>query len=300
MSASAAATPLIDRTSPLQRGVPAFFVLLWSTGFIGAKLGLPYVGPLTFLTLRFAVCLAILAPIALVSGARWPRPRMVLHLAVVGMLMQFTYLLGVYVGIAWGVPAGVTALIVGFQPILTAALAGLALGERVAPRQWAGLMLGLVGVALVIGNKGLLDPARLAGAGFAILAMVGITIGTLYQKRFCTGVDLRSAVVVQNSVAGVAMLATALLVEPMVVHWTGQLVFALVWLSVVLSVGATMLFLHLIRHGAASRVSSLFYLTPAVTAVIAYLLFDETLSPVALVGMAVAAAGVWAVNAPGR
>lgn len=296
MTVSAPTTSMVATPSPLQRVVPAFFVLLWSTGFIGAKLGLPFVGPLTFLTLRFAVCLGILVPIALATGARWPGPRMVGHLAVVGMLMQYTYLLGVYVGIAWGVPAGVAALIVGFQPILTAALAGVALGERVAPRQWLGLALGLVGVALVIGNKGLLDPTHLAGAGFAILAMIGITIGTLYQKRFCTGVDLRSAVVVQNAVGGVAMLATALLLEPMVVHWTGQLVFALVWLSVVLSVGATMLLLYLIRHGAASRVSSLFYLTPAVTAVIAYLLFDETLGPVALVGMAVAAAGVWAVN----
>jgi drug/metabolite transporter (DMT)-like permease len=290
----------VDMPSPLQRLVPAFFVLLWSTGFIGAKLGLPYVGPLTFLSMRFVVCLAILVPVALAMGARWPRPRMVAHLGVVGMLMQYTYLLGVYVGIAWGVPAGVTALIVGFQPILTAALAGITLGERVGPRQWAGLALGLVGVVLVIGNKGLLDSSRLAGAGFTVLAMVGITVGTLYQKRYCTGVDLRTAVVVQNAIAGLAMLATALLFEPMVVHWTGQLVFALGWLSIVLSVGATMLFLHLIRQGAASRVSSLFYLTPAVTAIIAYLLFDETLGPVALAGMAIAAAGVWVVNARAR
>jgi drug/metabolite transporter (DMT)-like permease len=221
----------------------------------------------------------------------------VLHVAVVGLLLQFVYLGGVFTGIARGVPAGVSALIVGFQPILTAALAGLLLDERVRPRQWLGLAMGLIGVVLVVANPAMLDPQRLAGAGVTLVAMIGITGGTLYQKRFCAGVDLRATVVIQNAAAALAMLPAAVAFEPLVIEWTPRFLFAIGWLAIVLSLGATMLLFYLIRHGAASRVSSLFYLTPAVTAIMAFALFGETLSPVALVGMALAAAGVWAVNA---
>lgn len=284
--------------SPLQRMAPVLFVLLWSTGFIGAKLGLPYAGPMTFLAVRFLLVAVVTAPIAILMGARWPRrPMLVLHIAVVGLLMQFGYLGGVFIGIAHGVPAGISALIVGLQPILTAALAGLALGETIRPRQWLGLVLGLAGVALVVVNPALFDRDRLGAAGITIVAMIAITIGTLYQKRFCTEVDLRAAVVIQNGVAGLAMAPFALAFEPATIDWSPRFLFAIAWLALVLSVGATMLLLYLIRHGAASRVSSLFYLTPAVTAVMAFLLFGERLSPLALVGMALAAAGVWAVNA---
>ena len=286
--------------SPLQRAAPILFVLLWSTGFIGAKLGLPYAGPMTFLAVRFLAVAALTLPLAVLAGARWPRPALMLHIAIVGMLMQFIYLGGVFIGIAHGVPAGISALIVGLQPILTAALAGLVLGEKIRARQWLGLALGLVGVALVVVNPALFDRDRLGAAGITIIAMVGITIGTLYQKRFCTGADLRSTIVIQNAVAGLAMAPFALAFEPATIIWSPRFIFAIVWLAIVLSVGASMLLFYLIRHGAASRVSSLFYLTPAVTAVMAYLLFGEMLSPLALVGMALAAAGVWAVNSGAR
>ncbi|GGF40198.1 peptide ABC transporter ATP-binding protein [Aliidongia dinghuensis] len=293
--------PAALSASPLQRVAPALFVLLWSTGFLGAKLGLPYAGPMTFLGVRFAIVAVLAAPLALASGARWPeRPAQLLHVAVVGLLMQFAYLGGVFTGIAHGVPAGVSALIVGLQPILTAALAGLVLGERIRPVQWLGLALGLAGVALVVINPALLDRDRLGAAGITIVAMVAITVGTLYQKRFCSGIDLRVTVVIQNAVSALAMLPAALLFEPFTIEWTPRFVFAIAWLAIVLSLGATMLLFYLIRHGAASRVSSLFYLTPAVTAVMAFALFGETLSPLALVGMALAAAGVWAVNSSGR
>jgi len=283
--------------SPLQRAAPLFFVLLWSTGFIGAKLGLPYAGPMTFLAVRFVLVTLLTAPLALLSGARWPRrPMLLIHIAVVGLLMQFIYLGGVFIGIAHGVPAGISALIVGLQPVLTAALAGLVLGETIRPRQWLGLGLGLVGVALVVINPALFDPDRLGAAGITGLAMIGITVGTLYQKRFCTGADLRATIVIQNAVASLAMVPAALLFEPLTIDWSPRFIFAIAWLAIVLSVGATMLLFYLIRHGAASRVSSLFYLTPAVTAVMAFLLFGERLSPLALVGMVLAAAGVWAVN----
>jgi drug/metabolite transporter (DMT)-like permease len=287
--------------SPLQRVAPVLFVLLWSTGFIGAKLGLPFAGPMTFLGVRFALVAVLTAPLAVLSGARWPRrPVEVLHVAVVGLLMQFTYLGGVFIGIAHGVPAGISALIVGLQPILTAALAGLALGERIRPRQWLGLGLGLVGVALVVVNPALLDADRLGAAGITLVAMIGITIGTLYQKRFCGGIDLRATIVIQNAAAALAMVPASLVFETGTIHWTAQFVFAIGWLAILLSVGASILLFYLIRHGAASRVSSLFYLTPAVTAVMAFALFGETLSPLALVGMALAAAGVWAVNSGAR
>ncbi|MDB5359379.1 MAG: EamA-like transporter family protein [Rhodospirillales bacterium] len=286
--------------SPLQRGAPVLFVLLWSTGFIGAKLGLPYAGPMTFLAVRFVMVAIVTLPLAMLSGARWPRPVLLLHIAIVGLLMQFLYLGGVFIGISRGVPAGISALIVGLQPILTAALAGLTLGETIRPRQWLGLALGLAGVALVVVNPALIDRDRLGAAGITLLAMIAITIGTLYQKRFCTGADLRATVVIQNAVAGLAMTPLALLFEPATIDWSPRFIFAIGWLAIVLSVGATMLLFYLIRHGAASRVSSLFYLTPAVTAVMAFLLFGERLSPLALVGMALAATGVWAVNAGAR
>lgn len=294
---SAAALP----ASPLQRAAPVLFVLLWSTGFIGAKLGLPYAGPMTFLGFRFVLVALVTAPLALLSGAHWPRRAIdLLHIAIVGLLMQFTYLGGVFIGIAHGVPAGISALIVGLQPILTAALAGLVLGERIRPRQWLGLALGLVGVALVVVNPALFDRDRLGAAGVTIVAMVAITLGTLYQKRFCTKLDLRATVVIQNAVAGLAMVPAALVFETGGIQWSPRFLFAIAWLAIVLSVGATMLLFYLIRHGAASRVSSLFYLTPAVTAVMAFALFGERLSPLALVGMALAAAGVWAVNSGAR
>jgi drug/metabolite transporter (DMT)-like permease len=276
---------------------PSFFVILWSTGFIGAKLGLPYVGPMTFLALRFALVAAFMTPVALLSGAVWPQDAKTIgHVALVGILMQFLFLGGVFVGIAHGVPAGTSALIVGIQPLLTAALASLALGERIRPHQWAGLCLGLLGVLLVVANPAMLEPERLRGAGFIVLALMGITIGTLYQKRYAVGVDLRVTVFIQNFAAAVAMTAAALVFEQHTVQWDPHFLFALGWLVLVVSIGASTLLFYLIRHGAASSVSSLFYLTPGVTALFAFVLFGEALSVAAFVGMGIAAAGVGAVN----
>ena len=230
VSQSAAALP----ASPLQRAAPVLFVLLWSTGFIGAKLGLPYAGPMTFLGFRFVLVALVTAPLALLSGAHWPRRAIdLLHIAIVGLLMQFTYLGGVFIGIAHGVPAGISALIVGLQPILTAALAGLVLGERIRPRQWLGLALGLVGVALVVVNPALFDRDRLGAAGVTIVAMVAITLGTLYQKRFCTKLDLRATVVIQNAVAGLAMVPAALVFETGGIQWSPRFLFAIDRKSVV-------------------------------------------------------------------
>jgi drug/metabolite transporter (DMT)-like permease len=274
-------------------GAPALFVLLWSTGFIGAKLGLPHAGPLTFLTLRFVIASALLAILALVTRAPWPRrPASVLHFAMAGLLVHGLYLGGVFVGIAWGVAAGVAALIVGLQPLLVAAFAGMALGERVRPRQWLGLVLGFAGVVLVLGRQLGHGTGELAGALACLLALLAITAGTLYQKRWCGGMDLRTGNVIQYGAAAVLTGAGALALEDMAIDWTWAFGLALAWLVLVLSLGAISLFYLLIRRGAATSVSSLLFLVPPTTALIAWPLFGETLAPLALVGMALSALGV--------
>jgi drug/metabolite transporter (DMT)-like permease len=271
---------------------PTIFVILWSTGFIGAKLGLPYCEPLTFLTLRMAVVVTLLATLALIGRASWPRGVTAGHNAVAGLLVHGGYLGGVFSAIHQGLPAGLTALIVGLQPLLTAIAAGLWLRERITPRQWLGFVLGLAGVALVVWDKVSLTALRPAELGLAVVALVSITVGTLYQKRYCGGVDFRTGGVIQYTAAGLALFALAAATETGQIQWTGEFVFALAWLSLVLSVGAISLFYALIRRGAAARVSSLFYLTPPVTALMAYGLFGETLAPRAVAGMGVAALAV--------
>jgi drug/metabolite transporter (DMT)-like permease len=274
-------------------GVPALFVVLWSTGFIGAKLGLPYAGPLTFLTLRYGLAAALLTLLALATQAPWPRRwAEVRHYAVAGLLVHALYLGGVFVGISLGVEAGVSAMIVSVQPLLVAAFAGLVLGERVAPRQWVGLALGLLGVMLILARKlghGLGDTL---GALACVAALLGMTAGTLYQKRHCAGMDLRTGNVVQFAASGLATGLLALLFEDNRIVWSGEFIFALLWLVLVLSLGAISLLYVLIRRGAASRVSGLFFLVPPCTALIAWPLFGETLGPVALLGMGLTVVGV--------
>jgi len=275
------------------RAMPAVFVVLWSTGFIGAKLGLPHAEPFTFLLVRMLVVVGALGVLALIARAPWPtRPMLWLHIALAGLLVHAAYLGGVFAAIGAGLSAGVTALIVGLQPLLTAAVVGPLLGERVTGRQWAGVLLGLVGVALVVWEKISFDTEHMAGLVFAAIALVGITGGTLYQKKFCAGMDLRTGAIIQYLATGVVLGLIAVETETMRIEWTGEFVFAVVWLAVVLSVGAIFLLFLMIRKGAAARVAALFYLTPAVTAVFAWALFGETLGVPALIGMGLAAAGV--------
>ncbi|WP_207481491.1 DMT family transporter [Arenibaculum pallidiluteum] len=277
--------------------MPAFFVVLWSTGFIGAKYGLPYAEPLTFLLIRLGLVAVVLGAVALAMRAPWPRRAADWgHIVLVGLLVHGVYLGGVFTAIAHGLPAGLTALIVGLQPLLTATLVGPLLGERVTRRQWAGLVLGLAGVLLVVQQKIALRAEDAAALCLAAAALVGITLGTLHQKRFCTGMDLRSGTAIQYAATAAALAIAAPLAETMEVRWTGEFLFALAWLSFVLSVGAVFLLFALIRRGAAASVASLFYLVPPCTALTAWLLFDETLGPVALLGMGIAAAGVALVN----
>ena len=277
--------------------VPAVFVLLWATGFIFGKFGLFYAQPFTFLLLRFAVTTVLMLGVSLAMRASWPKSwREAFHVAVVGLLLQFVYLGGCYAAMASGIPAGVTALIVGLQPILTATLVGPFLGERVVPRQWLGLAVGFVGVTLVLWEK--LDFAGLERYGlfWALLGLVGITAATLYQKRFCGAVDLRSGAAIQYGAATIATLPVVLFLGWGEVRWTPGLFFSLAWLVLVLSMGAFTLLLWLIRRGAASKVASLFYLTPPLAALGGFFMFGERLGPPALGGMALAAVGVGLVT----
>ena len=278
---------------------PALFVFLWSTGFIGAKFGLPHAEPLTFLSLRFVIVIALLA--ATLHGARWPRsPRLYLHLAVSGILIHSLYLGGVFSAIKGGLNAGIAALIVGVQPLLTAVIVGPCLGEKLQRRQWLGFVLGFVGLLLVLSKTFVQGGLPLPAVGCALLGLSGITCGTLYQKRYVVNVDLRSGSLVQFVAALVPCGWYALALESGVIEWTPSFVFALLWLCVVLSLGAISVLWYLIRQGAAARVASLFYLVPAATALEAWLLFGETMSVRQITGIALTALGVALINQTAR
>ncbi len=284
----------------MQKFYPFFFVFLWSTGFIGAKFGLPHAEPLSFLLVRYLLVIGLLGAVVLVTRAPWPARRDWLHIGVSGLLVHALYLGGVFVAIAHGLPAGVTALVVGMQPLLTAATAGWLLGERVVARQWLGLGLGFVGVALVLASRFTLATELGPQLLPALLALLGITAGTLYQKRFCPRFDLRSGALIQFVPSALLTALAVALFEDFRIDWSGEFVFALGWLVLVLSLGAISLLNLLIRSGSAVNVASLFYLTPPTTALIAWLLFGESLSLTAGLGMALAAGGVYLVARPGK
>ena len=277
---------------------PGLFVVLWSTGFIGAKLGLPYVEPFTFLSLRFLFVLAILLPLCWLSRAPWPNRQGVGHMAVAGVLMQAGYLGGVFASMHHGMPAGVSALITGLQPVFTAVLGGWLLHERTSLRQWSGFGLGLLGVALVVGDRIAVHNLTLPAILLSALALASITLGTIWQKRHGGAIDLRAGAAIQFAAAAVVLAPFAFLLETREVRWTGEFAFALAWLVLVLSLGAIFLLLYLIRHGAATRVASLFYLVPPTTALIAWPLFGESYSMLAAAGMGLGMLAVWLVTKP--
>jgi drug/metabolite transporter (DMT)-like permease len=275
---------------------PGVFVVLWASGFVGAKLGLAYAEPLTFLALRVAAAVVLFGTVTLLTRPKWPNLRGVVHSAITGALMHGLYLGGVFVSIENGLSAGMIALVVSLQPVLTSTLANRWLGERVRALQWLGLALGVAGVYLIVRDRATTGNATPLAWASGVVALLGITIGTLYQKRFGGGMDWRPALCIQYAAALVMFSAGAFAFETRVVHWTPQFIFAIGWLVLVLSFGAVWLLYYLIRHAAATRVVSLFYLTPPVTALMAWLLFDERLAPLALFGMAVCVAGVFLVN----
>lgn len=274
--------------------VPALFVVLWATGFIGARYAMPWAEPFSFLAVRFGLTMLIIGGIAVATGARRADRRGAAHATFAGALMHGVYLGGTFWAIRHGMTAGFAALIVGLQPLITALVAGMALGERIDPRNWAGLGLGFVGVVIVIWPKlgAATDALTPAALGAMMVGVIAMSVGTIWQKRFVGGLDLVTGSFWQYVGATALMAAMSLLLETRTFVVTGELVFALVWLVLVLSIGAIFLLMYLIREGSVAKVSSLFYLVPAVTALMAWALFGETFTLVQIVGMAVATAGV--------
>jgi drug/metabolite transporter (DMT)-like permease len=281
--------------SPWTMAMPFVFVLIWSTGFVAAKFGLPYAPPLTFLLLRFAGVLAVLLPLMIIMRVPWPKGQ-ALHIAVSGILVQAGYLVGVWCAIKLGMPAGLSALIVGMQPVLTAFAAPF-VGESVKPRQWIGLVLGLCGVGLVVANKITLIGLSWQSIALCLVALFSITTGTLYQKRFCPRFDLRAGTAIQFAASFAIVLPFAIAFEHFslsldTVQWTPSFVGAWLWSVFALSIGAIFLLFALIRKSAATQVTSLLYLTPPTTAVMAWIMFNEAFSIVGMIGMVIAVLGV--------
>jgi drug/metabolite transporter (DMT)-like permease len=281
------------------RVMPAVFVLIWSTGFVVARLGMPHAPPMGFLSWRYALSIAAMgAWIVLARAVEWPRePRQWLHLAVLGTLQHAGYLGGVWAAVKAGMPAGLAALIVCLQPVLTATwLSWRSEAHRISLRQWVGLWLGLGGLVLVLWH-------RMQGGGLgvgslllAVGALLSITIGTLYQKRFVQPVDVRTANLVQLVAALLVTLPLTLLEPHETMHWNAQLWSALAWSVLALTLGGSSLLYLLIQRGAATEVTSLFYLVPPCTAVMAWIGFAEPITPSMWFGMALCATAVFLVR----
>jgi len=287
-------------TDPIQRLAwvfPGLFVVLWSTGFIGAKLGLPYAEPATFLEIRFLAVLAVLLPICWLMRAPWPAMRAeFLHMAFAGALIQGGYLGGVFLSLAHGMPAGVSSLITALQPILAAVLGAWLLGERSSARQWLGLALGILGVALVVQEKWVLEGVSFAATALSVLALASISLGAVWQKRHCARVDLRTGAAIQFAAGFLVLAPYAWFFETREVSWSVELIIAITWLVFALSLGAVFLLFWLIRHGAATKVASLMYLVPPCTALVAWPLFGETYTAFSAAGMVFAMLAVWLVS----
>ena len=295
MTRQTATTAAPDTGSALIQIAPALFVGLWATGFIGAKYGLTGAEPLTFLSYRFAIVVTLLAAICLVWRPRTPTtPALAAHCFLAGALIHGFYLGGTFLAVSKGLQPAIAALIVGLQPLVTAVLAAPILGERISARHWIGVSLGFVGLALVLGPKMTgatleVTPEMIA---FAVMSLAGITVGTIYQKNYATGASLRVGGLLQY-LGGLSVTAVgATLFESWRIDWTPQVIGAMAWLVLVLSLGAISLLMLMIRNGAVSRVSTLFYLVPPVTAVMAYVLFGDTLTALQLLGMLITAIAV--------
>lgn len=277
------------------RAAPAIFVVLWSTGFVATKYVINNADPLSYLAIRMAIVVGLMAVIVAIVRPKWPDATGIFHSAVAGILVHGFYLGGTAVAIAHSIPAGLSALIPGLQPILTSTIANRWLGERVTPLQWGGLLLGLGGVVLILHNRPMSGDAGWGWLASGV-SLVSITLGTLYQRRYCNAIDWRAGNLVQYIAVTIFFGLGAWLFEDNVVHWTAEFVLALAWLAVMLSIGSIGLLYWLIRRQAATSVASLFYLVPAVTSLMAYVLFGERLDAVAIVGMAACAAAVFLVN----
>ena len=282
----------IRSDSSLVRVAPWAFIVIWSSGYVVAKAAAPYAEPLTFLLLRYCGVVLLMGSLALIARAPWPASWPAAgHIAVSGIGIQAVYLGGVWVAVKHGMPAGVAALIVNLQPVLTA-VAGRFVGERVIARQWLGLVLGFIGVALVVWAKVTTVGMGLGVVALAVMALLSMTAATLYQKRFCPHFDLRTGQVIQFTASIAVTLPFAFASESFHIEWNAPVVGAMLWSIFVLTGGGISLLFLMIRHGAATQVTGYMYLVPAVTALMAWMMFGERLGPTAIIGMIVTIVGV--------
>jgi drug/metabolite transporter (DMT)-like permease len=279
---------------------PAIFVLLWATGFIGAGLAMPWAEPFTFLAARFTIAFLILALLIVFMRRGRIGPRAAMHAIIAGGLIHGVYLGSAFWAIHNGLPAGLSALIAGLQPLLTAIVAGPVLGEKVLARHWTGLLIGFTGVVIVLSPKlgEATSGVTTATVAASLLAVAGMTAGTIWQKRYVSQADLVTGTLYQYLGAAVLMAVASFAFEHQQFTLSADLVLAMAWLVLVLSIGAVFLLMYLIREGAVSKVASLFYLVPAVTAIMAWLLLGETLSLLQIFGMGVACLGVALATQP--
>jgi drug/metabolite transporter (DMT)-like permease len=278
---------------------PSVFVVLWATGFVVARLSAGHVAPFTFLSLRFPIACGLMLAIALIQRAPWPSGMQAVHAGVVGALLHGGYLAPIYWAVAHGMPAGVSALIVGLQPLMTAILAALVLGEMIAPRHIIGLGIGILGVGLVVLPKlqpGFTGGITLATASATLFGAFCATAGTIYQKRFASHLHLASGGAWQYVGASLVVIACFFAFEDFQFDGSASAWVALGWSVIVLSLAAIALLMLMIRHGDVSRVSGVIFLVPAVTALMTYVMFGETLLPIQLAGMAACAAAVFMVT----
>lgn len=280
----------------LDNAIAPIFVLIWSTGFVIARLAMPYVEPATFLFWRFAGVLAAMAVLSLVWRITWPSWSQIKHIAIAGILLQFGYLMGVWVAVRLGMTAGLVALIVGLQPILTAWFAAW-VSEKVTTKQWIGLVFGFMGVALVVAAKVGLLSIPLISYFLAFASLLSITFGTIYQKKFCPIFDLRAGSTIQFGVSAILSFFCMFFFETGVMVWNASVIGALLWAIFPISIGSISLLFMMIRKGAATKVTSLLYLTPPTTAAMAWLLFDEPFTLLMAVGLCLTMTGVVLVNA---
>ena len=281
----------------LIRMIPLLFVFLWSTGFIGAKYALPFIEPFYLLFIRMVLTIVVFLALCLIFRAKWPPMNLAVHQMVSGVLIHGVYLGGIFAAIKLGMPAGVAAIIVGIQPILTALISWQLLNERLRSIQWIGLALGLIGVVIVVSSTQLQGDINftLHAVIASVAALFAISAGTFYQKRFGGGVDLLTGSLWQYVSTAVLMAVLAWSFETREVIWDTQLILALGWLVFGLSISAVLLLMYMIREGEASKVAAYFYLVPLVACVEAWLLFDEALPPLAMAAILLTVLGVYLV-----
>ncbi len=286
------AHPWIHRLAPW---IAPIFVFLWSTGFIIARYSMPYAEPMTIIFIRFGSVVLCMLPVVLIWRAPWPNRSQIIHIAIAGALLQAGYVGGVWAAVKEGMSAGLTALIVGLQPILTAWFAAW-IAEKVTPKQWLGLVLGLLGVGLVVWAKLSLTGMSHLSLVFIVIALLSITMGTLYQKKYCSQFDLRTGSVIQFAASALICLPLMFLFETREIIWAPELILSLIWAVLALSIGAISLLFVMIRNGEATRVTSLMYLTPPTTAIMAWLLFNEPITWTIILGIAITMSAVILVN----